>query len=76
MSAEVNAVCIIVFACGLGVVMRIHLTRISTAFHKVVERLDRLDDRLANVESLCVAQEKQREFDNRLNQTAGSPEGK
>lgn len=76
MSAEVYAISICVFAAGLGLVQRGINTRLSRVFQRIGERLEKIDERLANVESLCVAQEKQRDFDNQLIRAAAGTDGK
>ncbi len=64
MSAEAYFVSTVVFATALGLVMKSINLKVSAAFRKIAERLEQMDQRLANLESLCVAQEQQREFDN------------
>ncbi len=74
MAAEVSLISIIVFAAGLGFILRGNDKKISRNFKVLFERLERIDERIANVESLCVEQERQHDFDNRLTRVV--PPGK
>lgn len=76
MSAAAYAVSICIFAVMLGFVLRDNNKKITRNFQKVVNHLERIDERLANVESLCVAQERQRDFDNQLIRAAAGTDGK